>query len=151
MRLVPGNPDKPTVSAYITFTSADSCDHYYDKYPNGFDVRQQGKKWPVIVNKKDGVDVVSGMLQGYLDCGATRVVKVSNADDDWGVVALNKLAKGKNSAWQVEAVQDTYHGGVSQRIAAVRGYQELTLTDCNRLESSPFASAISATPFNSKA
>jgi hypothetical protein len=117
MRLTPGAPDKPTTSAFVTFTSADACDRYYDKYPNGLDVRHQGKKWPVLVHKKDGVDVVSGMLQGYLDCGASRVVKVSNADDDWGIVALNKLAKGKDDARQVEAVLDAYHNEVSLLIA----------------------------------
>ncbi|KAJ9605785.1 hypothetical protein H2200_009634 [Cladophialophora chaetospira] len=111
MKLVPGNPEKPTVSAYITFVSADACDRYYDKYPNGFDVRHQGKRWPILVHKRDNVDVISGTLQGHLDCGATRVIKANNADDDWGIVALNKLAEGKTRARQVEAVHDTYHNG----------------------------------------
>ncbi|KIW69940.1 hypothetical protein PV04_02252 [Phialophora macrospora] len=109
MRLVSSSPESPSVSAHVTFISPDACDQYYDKYPNGFDVRHQGKKWPVLVSKRDGVDVVSGMLQGYLECGATRVVKVNNADDDWGIVALNKLAEGKAGTRQVEAVHDTYH------------------------------------------
>jgi hypothetical protein len=101
------------VAAYATFVSADACDAYSDKYPNGFDLRQQGKKWPILVNKKEDVDVVSGMLQGYLECGATRVIKVSNADDDWGIVALNKLAEG-NKKRLVEAVLDSIHAGVSR-------------------------------------
>ena len=115
MRLVPGSLERPTISAHVTFTSADSCDRFYDMYPNGLDIRHQGKKWPVLVDKKEAVDVISGMLQGYLDCGATRVVKVSNADDGWGVIALDKLARGKNDARQVEAVLDVYHNGVSIR------------------------------------
>ncbi|ETI27193.1 hypothetical protein G647_09876 [Cladophialophora carrionii CBS 160.54] len=109
MKLVTSSPENPSVSAHVTFTCPDACDRYYDKYPNGFDVRHQGKKWPVLVGKRDGVDVVSGMMQGYLECGATRVVKVNNADDDWGIVALHKLAEGKAGTRRVEAIQDTYH------------------------------------------
>lgn len=77
------------------------------------DVRHQGKKYPVLVNKSANVDVLSGMMRGYLDCGATRVVKVSGADDEWGIVALNKLAQGRTQSRQVETVNDSYHNGVS--------------------------------------
>ena len=118
LRLVPGNPERPTILAHATFISADACDHYYEKYPNGFDIRHQGKKWSILVYKRENVDVISGMLQGYLECGATRVVKANNADDDWGIVALNKLAEGKSGAREVEAVHDTYHNGVSCRLFA---------------------------------
>ena len=116
MNLGPSNSDKPTISAYITFISADACDRYYDKYPNGFDVRHQGKKWPVFVTRREGVDVVSGLLGGYLECGATRVVKANNADDDWGIVALKKLAEGTKQSRRVEAVHDAYTG-VSCRLS----------------------------------
>ncbi|EXJ61636.1 hypothetical protein A1O7_02065 [Cladophialophora yegresii CBS 114405] len=109
MRLVSGSSENPSLSAHVTFVSPDACDRYYDKYPDGFDIRHQGKKWPVLVHKRDGVDVVSGMLQGYLECGATRVVKVNNAAEDWGIVALNKLAQGKAATRRVEAIHDTYH------------------------------------------
>ena len=118
MKIIIGRTEKLTVSAFVTFTSADACDKYFQKYPNGFDVRAQGKKWPVLVNKKEDVDVISGMLQGYLDCGASRVVKASNADEDWGIVALSKLAKGKdNNTREVEAVFDAYHNEVSSFMA----------------------------------
>lgn len=113
MRLAPSDPKKATTSAFVTFISADSCDRYYDMYPNGFELRYGGKRWPIFVSQRDQVDVVSGMLRGYLDCGATRVVRVTNADDDWGLVALNKFAEGKNRARQVEAIQDTFSNGVS--------------------------------------
>ncbi|KIW88373.1 uncharacterized protein Z519_10942 [Cladophialophora bantiana CBS 173.52] len=109
MRLSSPNAERVTISAHVTFTSPDACDRYFEEYPNGMEVRYQGKRWSVLVHKKEDVDVISGMLQGYLDCGATRVVKVSGADDDWGILALNRLAEGKTGARQVEAVQDTYH------------------------------------------
>ncbi len=112
MRLSSASSESCTVKAHVIFTSADACDKYYDKYPNGFEVRFQGKRYPVLVNKGENVDVISGMMQGYLDCGATRVIKVSQVDEEWGIVALNKLAEGKNKVRQVEAVLDAYRNGV---------------------------------------
>ncbi|KIV81715.1 hypothetical protein PV11_03878 [Exophiala sideris] len=111
MRLTPASPESTTINAHITFTSGDACDKYFDKYPNGMDVRHQGKKYPVLVKRSDNVDIISSMMQGYLDCGATRVVKVTGADDDWGIVALNRFAEGKNKTRAVEAVTDTYRNG----------------------------------------
>ena len=119
MRLISPNPDRPTVLAQVTFISGDACDNYWNKYPNGFDIRHQGKKWPILVNKKDQVDVVSEMLQGYLECGATRVVKVYDADEEWGVVALNKIAEGRTQTRVVEAVHDTYHDKVSGSVTII--------------------------------
>jgi hypothetical protein len=113
MRLSPAGPESSTANAYVIFTSADACDKYYDRYPNGFDVRFQGKKYAVLVNKGEDVDVISGMMQGYIDCGATRVIKVSQVDEEWGIVALNKLAEGKNKVRQVETVLDAYRNGVN--------------------------------------
>ncbi|OAL30889.1 hypothetical protein AYO20_08582 [Fonsecaea nubica] len=112
MKLVASIPERTTIAAHVTFASADACDCYCSNYPRGMEIRHQGRKWSVLVHKKEQVDVISGMLQGYLDCGATRVVKVSGADDDWGIVALNKLAEGKPGTRQVEAVQDTYRNGI---------------------------------------
>jgi len=113
MRLTPASPESSTINAHITFTTGDACDKYFDKYPNGMDVRHQGKKYPVLVKNSDTVDIISSMMQGYLDCGATRVVKVTGADGDWGIVALNRFAEGKNKIRAVEAVTDTYRNGVS--------------------------------------
>lgn len=113
MRLTPASHEHSTINAHVTFTTGEACDKYFDQYPNGMDVRHQGKKYPVLVKKSDNVDIMSSMMRGYLDCGATRVVKVTGADEDWGIVALNRLAEGKNKARAVEAVTDTCRSGVS--------------------------------------
>ncbi|KIX93263.1 uncharacterized protein Z520_11119 [Fonsecaea multimorphosa CBS 102226] len=112
MGLIASKPEHITIAAHVTFTSADACDRYSQEYVKGIELRYQGKKWSIFVHKQEQVDVISGKLQGYLDCGATRVVKVNNVDDDWGIVALNKLAEGKTGTRQVEAVQDTYRNGI---------------------------------------
>jgi hypothetical protein len=61
------------------------------------------------------VDVISGMLQGYVDCGASRCVRAVGADEDWGMGALKKLAEGKNRKGKVENITDVYRNGVSRR------------------------------------
>jgi hypothetical protein len=112
MRLTPAT-NKGNVSAYVTLTSGDACDDYFNRYPNGIEFGFSGKKYVAFVERGETVDVMSGMMQGYLDCAASRVVKVSGVDDDWGIVALNKMAEGKNQIRQVESIIDTYHNRVS--------------------------------------
>ncbi|KAJ4520449.1 hypothetical protein HRR78_001838 [Exophiala dermatitidis] len=100
-----------TATAFITFTSGDACDRYFAKYPNGIGVRHEGKKHIIFVDKSDRVDIMSSIMQGYLDCGASRVVKATGADEDWGIMALNRLAEGKNKTRAVEAVTDSLQDG----------------------------------------
>jgi hypothetical protein len=97
-------------TAYVTFTSGDACDKFHDKYPNGITFKHRGKAHTVFVDKSKDVDVVSDMLQGYLDCGASRCVRAVGADEDWGMGALYKLAYGKSR--KVEAVIDTLRNNV---------------------------------------
>lgn len=112
MRLFAVTSESSTIKASVTFTSGDACEKYFHAYPNGIGIRHRGKKYDVLVEKGESIDLVSSMMQGYLDCAASRVVKMTGADDDWGIVALNKLAEGKNHVRQVEAVTDRYHNGV---------------------------------------
>ncbi|KEF56241.1 uncharacterized protein A1O9_07822 [Exophiala aquamarina CBS 119918] len=108
MRLLPGDTETGTTTAYVTFTSPEAFKQYYSKYPNGFELRHKGKKYNVLVDKQKRVDVMSSAMNAYLECGATRVLKVSGAEDDWGVVALHKIATGKSNTRQIEAITDTY-------------------------------------------
>jgi hypothetical protein len=105
-------------NAKITFTDGDAADKYFEKYPNGIDFRYQGKRYTVFVDKAQEVDVVSGLMRGYLETGATRVIRVVGADDDWGMMALNKIAVGKGR--KVEAITDNYRGGVSTSKPSLR-------------------------------
>lgn len=118
MGLSPPSPETRTLTAHVTFVSADACDRFFDKYPNGIDLRHQSKQCPITVEKGTTADVLSGMMQGYLECGATRVLQVSLVDDDWGIVALHKLAEGKQKVRQVEAVVDMYHNEVREILGA---------------------------------
>lgn len=112
MRMSPAKPDNDTTTAYITFITPAAFKQYYAKYPNGFELRQQGMKYNVFVDKQERPDAISRIMQGYLECGATRVLKVSGAGDGWGIVALHKLATGQPSTRSVEAITDTYRNSV---------------------------------------
>ncbi len=99
-------------SAYVTFVSADACDAYSNAHPNGLVFRnpKNRRNHIVYVDKGQDVDVVSGVLQAYLDCEASRVVRATGADEDWGMRALYKLAESKNR--KVETIVDTYRDQV---------------------------------------
>lgn len=99
-------------SASVTFATADACDDYCAKYPNGMQFRYKGKSYVVYVDKGQGVDVVSGMLRGHLECGASRCVRATGADEDWGMKALIKLAEGRTRVGKVEHIGDVWRNQV---------------------------------------
>jgi hypothetical protein len=100
-------------SAFVMFVSADACDTYFNAHPNGIVFRnpKTRRNHAVYVDKGQDVDVLSGVLQAYLDCQASRVVRAMGADEDWGMRALYKLAESKNR--KVETIVDTYRDQVS--------------------------------------
>ena len=62
-------------TANVLFTTGEAADAYYDKYPNGVEFRFQGRKHIAFVTKGSQVDVMSGIMRGYLESGASRVVR----------------------------------------------------------------------------
>lgn len=100
-----------TRTAFITFTSGDACTRYYEHYPNGLEIKHQGRKWTIFVEKGSEVDVISGVLQVQLDCGASRVVRVLGADDEWTMCAFRRIAEGPNGMRKVEAIIDAWRNG----------------------------------------
>lgn len=100
-------------SAFVTFVTADACDAFFDAHPNGlvFKNPKTCRNHIVYIDKGQEVDVVSGILQAYLDCQASRVVRVTGADEDWGMRALYKLAESQSR--KVETIVDKYRDRVS--------------------------------------
>ena len=99
-------------TAYVTFTTGDACDGYYDKFPNGISFKFESKPYTAFVDKSSDVDVISGVLQGHLDCGATRCVRLAGVDEDWGMRSLNRLAQGNKPQRKVENIIDSYRNGI---------------------------------------
>jgi hypothetical protein len=104
------SPNK--TSAFVIFVSADACDAYFNAHPSGiaFKNPKTRRNHAVYVDKGQDVDVLSGVLQAYLDCQASRVVRATGADEDWGMRALYKLAGSKNR--KVETIVDTFRDQV---------------------------------------
>jgi hypothetical protein len=105
---------KPSkTSAWVIFVNADACDAFFEAHPNGivFKNPKTCRDHVVYVGKGDVVDVVSSVLQAYLDCQASRVVRATGADEEWGMRALYKVAEAKNR--KVEKIVDTYRDKVS--------------------------------------
>ncbi len=102
-------------SAYVTFVTADACDVFFNAHPNGivFKNPKTRRSHAVYVDRGHEVDVVSSVLQAYLDCEASRVVRATGAEEDWGMGALYKLAEAKNR--KVETIIDTYRDKVYLR------------------------------------
>ena len=94
--------------AHVTFTTADVCDAFCKKYPNGLPFKYYGRSYTAFVDKSKDVDVISGMLQGFIEAGASRCVRATGADEDWGMRALQRLAEGKSRKGKVESILDVY-------------------------------------------
>jgi hypothetical protein len=99
-------------TAQVTFTTPEACDAYCNKYPNGVVVKFKGRNIVLFVEKTTDVNVVSGMLQGQLEAGASRCVRAVGADHDWGMTALIKLAEGKTRKGKVEHIADAWRNEV---------------------------------------
>lgn len=101
--------------AYVIFVDADACDAFFNAHQNGivFKNPKTRRNHVVYVNKGQDVDVVSSVTRAYLDCQASRVVRATGADEDWGMRALYKLAESKNR--KVEKIVDTYRDQVHRR------------------------------------
>lgn len=105
------NATSAVTTAVVTFASGAAAKAFYDRYPNGLEIKFQGKKTVAMVEIGDSVDVVSGLMRGYLESGATRVVRAQGADEDWVMRALRKIAEDKGR--KVEAIVDTFKDEVS--------------------------------------
>lgn len=71
-----------------------------------------GRELVVFVELAKDVDVIGGLLQGWIDTGASRCVRVIGVEEHWGKVALTKLAEVKGRV--LEGMSDgVTPGGVS--------------------------------------
>ena len=109
-KIVKASESAMTASAVITFTTGSAAKSFYDKYPNGLVVKVNSKRSVASLELGENVDVVSGVMRGYLDSGATRVVRAIGADEDWGMGALRKAAEGKGR--KLESIADFSRGEV---------------------------------------
>ena len=101
-------------SATVRFISAIDCQKYYDDTSNGvvYGTDDRGRELVAFVELGKDVDVIGGLLRGWIDTGVTRCVKAVGVDGDIGVEALRGLGDGKGR--KLEGLEDGKTiGGVS--------------------------------------
>ena len=95
----------------MLFADAEVAKKYYDTYPYGLEFKYGMRKHVAFVEMGKEVDVLSSLLRGHIEAGASRVVRATGADEDWGMRALSKVAEGKTR--KVEGIADYWRDEVS--------------------------------------
>ncbi len=94
-------------SASVVFQHAEDCVKYYDATSNGLVYKgPDGKEEVCFVELAKEVDVVGGLLRGYIEKGFTRCVRAIGVDEDWSMPALLKMAgrKGRTVEHVIDGV-----------------------------------------------
>ncbi|RMD39473.1 hypothetical protein DV735_g5655, partial [Chaetothyriales sp. CBS 134920] len=99
-----------TKQAMVLFTSAKCAQKYCSAYLNGVQYMYGGKKGVAWLQLAKECDPRSAVLQGHLEAGACRVVRVRGADEDWSMRAICGLAEGSNR--KIESICDYWRSEV---------------------------------------
>ena len=99
------------LSAMVRFMDATDCMNFYDKTANGLVYKKDGKGRELVlfVELCKDVDVVGGLLQGWIESGVTRCVRAVGVEAEWGMEGLQKVAERKNR--KVEKIVDGQNPG----------------------------------------
>lgn len=90
---------------------------FYDQTSNGLVYKKdaKGRELVLFVELSKDVDVVGGLLQGWIDSGVTRCVRAVGVEAKWDMKGLLKVAERKHR--KVEKIVDGQNaGGVSTYI-----------------------------------
>ena len=110
----------PSGTAYVLLTSGQAAKEYYDQYPNGIQFKYKDRLHTVFVDMGKEVDIISSVMANYLACGASRAVRASGANEDWGMRALYKVAEGQSKTRRkVESIVDIYKNEVWAHSTAI--------------------------------
>ena len=102
------------LTAVVRFMKAEDCSKFYEETSNGLVYKKdaKGRELVVFVELAKDVDVVGGLLQGWIDTGITRCVRAVGVESKWDLDGLFKIAERKNR--KVEKIVDGQNaGGVS--------------------------------------
>lgn len=110
-------------SAIVLFLHAEDCQKFFDATENGVPFERDGRKQVAFVEKGTEVDVVGGLLGGFIEHGYTRCVRVIDVDSNIPGQRLWEKAQLKNR--KVESID------VGDPEAAVgRYYSGFSAEDC---------------------
>lgn len=101
-------------SAVVRFLDAEDCKKFYEETANGLVYKKdaKGRELVLFVELSKDVDVVGGLLQGWIASGVTRCVRAVGVEAKWDMKGLLMIAERKNR--KVEKILDGQNaGGVS--------------------------------------
>lgn len=101
-----------THTATVTLTDVEDCRRYIDSCSSGIKVKINRVQHTVLAEKSPELDTSDNRRQAYLDCGATRVVKVEDTDEDMTTKALYRFAEGPSQSREVESIIDSCRRGI---------------------------------------
>lgn len=97
-------------TAEILFLKHEDAMSYYKNTSNGIEYPGQSSLW-ILPTLYSDVDPVFEFVEGMIQRGDTRVLRVLNIEKEWTTAALGKVAQGMRRTLQVEKVskgQDRY-------------------------------------------
>lgn len=116
------NQEKNT--ARVKVTSAEGCQKYVDSCSGSIMVQHNRAIQTVVVQVSEESETFEEKLQAYLDCGATRVVKVEDADERITIKALYRFAEGAPTSREVESVVDSCRRGIRNIVFRFTGIHD---------------------------
>ena len=86
--------------------NAKDCKRFYEETANGLVYKQdvRGRELVLFVELAKDVDVVGGLLQGWIDTGITRCVCAVGVESKWNSDGLRQIAERKKR--RVEKIVD---------------------------------------------
>ena len=93
---------------------AEDCKKFYEETSNGLVYKKdaKGRELVLFVEQSKDVDVVGGLLQGWIASGVTRCVRAVGVEAKWDMDGLAMIAERKKR--KVEKIVDGQNaGGVS--------------------------------------
>ncbi|KAF6224921.1 hypothetical protein HO133_010115 [Letharia lupina] len=104
------------LSAAIRFMDAGDCMRFYEETSNGLVYQKdaKGRELVLFVELSPDVDVVGGLLQGWIVSGVTRCVRAVGVEAEWDMDGLVKIAERKNR--KVEKIVDGQNPGGARSV-----------------------------------
>ena len=100
------------------FLDPEDCARYNAATANGIVYgkdQASGRELVAFTEMSKDVNVIGGLLKGFIEAGVTRCVKCIGVEEDWSLAALTKMAERKNR--KLEGIEEMEtRGGVSTSI-----------------------------------
>ena len=102
-------------TAAVMFLNPEDCARYNTATANGivYGKDKAGRELVAFTEMSKDVNVIGGLLKGFIEAGVTRCIKCIGVEEDVSITTLTKMAERKNR--KLEGIEEIEtRGGVSQ-------------------------------------